>query len=306
MTSIAFHQITKRFGRLCALDDVSLTVNPAEVVLLAGPNGAGKSTLINILLGLYLPDQGEIRIDGSRVPVDNKLKTRMGYLPENVAFSENLSGWTMMSFFARSRGIGRNRMRAVMERIGLSRHARRSISGYSKGMRQRLALGISILHEPEILILDEPTSGLDQEGLGVLWSVIDEWREKNRLTLISSHDLGILEKRVDSFCILRKGSVVACDNPQALRSKTSLPVAVTFTLKEDASDAHESLIGELHRLFPSRPVDHHNATVRIEVPPDRIIDLMGAAFSRDHQAIKSMRVAEPELEDIYEHLLEAS
>ena len=118
----------------------------------------------------------------------------MGYLPENVAFSENLSGWTMMSFFARARGIGSERMHAVMERIGLSQHARRSISGYSKGMRQRLALGISILHEPEILILDEPTSGLDQEGLDILWSVIDEWRKKDRMTVISSHDLGILEE----------------------------------------------------------------------------------------------------------------
>jgi len=116
MNNIEFHKITKRFGKLCALDGVSLEMHPGEVVLLAGPNGAGKSTLINILLGLYLPDGGEIRIKGKRVSVDNSLKTRMGYLPENVAFSENLSGWSMMAFFARARGVKKQRMREVFDR----------------------------------------------------------------------------------------------------------------------------------------------------------------------------------------------
>jgi len=305
MNSIVFHRITKRFGRLCALDAVDLSVKPSEVVLVAGPNGAGKSTMINILLGLYLPDAGEVRIDGSRVPIDNKLKARMGYLPENVAFSENLTGWTMISFFARARGIGKGRMREVMERIGLSHAAKRSISGYSKGMRQRLALGISILHEPEVLILDEPTSGLDQEGLGVLWSVIDEWRRNGRMTLISSHDLGILEKRVDVLCVLRRGSVVACDVPYALRQKAALPVKVSFSLA-GAPDTRAAFARELGDRFSSDPCVQDGSIVRIEVEPTRLVDLMEAVFSKDHQLVQSMQVMEPELEDIYEHLLESS
>ena len=305
MNSIAFHKITKRFGRLCALDDVSVSMSPAQAMLLAGPNGAGKSTIINILLGLYLPDGGEIRVDDSQVRIDNKIKARMGYLPENVAFSENLSGWTMMSFFARARGIGRKRMHVVMERIGLSQHARRSISGYSKGMRQRLALGISILHEPEILILDEPTSGLDQEGLSVLWSVLDEWREKDRMTVISSHDLGILEKRVDEICILRKGSVVACDRPEALREQTSLPVKVSFIFKGDPETV-TAFRDQLRGRFASELIEHDTASVHIEVGQDQIVDLMRTAFSNDRQTFESIRVSEPEMEDVYEHLLDVS
>ncbi len=305
MNSIALQNITKRFGRLCALDDVSLTINQAEAVLLAGPNGAGKSTILSILLGLYLPDGGELRVDDSLVRIDNKIKARMGYLPENVAFSENLSGWTMMSFFARARGIGRKRMHAIMERIGLSKHARRSISGYSKGMRQRLALGISILHEPEILILDEPTSGLDQEGLGVLWSVIDEWREKGRMIVISSHDLGILEKRVDEICILRDGSVLACDGPEALREKTSLPVKVSFMFEDDPETV-TSFHNRLRGRFPSQAIDHDSSAIHIEVGQDQIVDLMKTVFTDRHQTFESMRVSEPELEDVYEYLLEAS
>lgn len=305
MNSISFHNVTKRFGRLCALDDVSVTMNSGQVVLLAGPNGAGKSTIINILLGLYLPDGGEIRVDGAQVSVDNRLKAMMGYLPENVAFSENLSGWAMMSFFARARGVGRQRMREVMERIGLSRHARRSISGYSKGMRQRLALGISILHDPEILVLDEPTSGLDQEGLGVLWTVIDEWRGKDRLTLISSHDLGILEKRVDQFCILRDGSVVACDGPQVLRRESSLPVSILFTLQGD-EDGREAFLAALRSRFPDQSPQRDGETVRVEVAPDLIVDLMRTTFAENRCMVEAMRVREPELEDIYEHLLQVS
>lgn len=302
MNNISFQKITKNFGRLRALDEVSLTLNSARAVLLAGPNGAGKSTLINILLGLYLPDGGGIQVDGLRTSIDNKLKTRMGYLPESVAFSENLSGWAMMSFFARARGIGRQRMHVVMERIGLSQAARRAISGYSKGMRQRLALGISILHEPEVLILDEPTSGLDQEGLSLLWAVIDEWREKGRLTLISSHDLGILEKRVDEFCILREGSVVACDDPPALRRQASLPVKVCFILKEGFGGQGGFSEG-LRDRFPSLQIEQNGNSIRIELEPERIVDLMASAFSNEHPLIESMRVTEPEMEDIYEHLL---
>jgi ABC-type multidrug transport system ATPase subunit len=322
MNGIAFHKVTKRFGRLCALDEVSLGIDPAQAILLAGPNGAGKSTLINILLGLYLPDHGELRVDGPRVRADNQLKSRMGYLPENVAFSENLSAWTLLLFFARARGVGRKRIHAVLERIGLSQHARRSVSGYSKGMRQRLALGIAILHEPDILILDEPTSGLDQEGLGVLWSVIDEWRENNRLTVISSHDLGILEKRVDAICILRKGKLLASDTPQALREKTSLPVSVDLTFKDETDTDNGStdvttFLEQLRREFPKQKIEHDQRSLCIEIEQDRLLDLMATAFSQHQQqgqqsgqergqAFESMRVREPELEDVYEHLLETA
>jgi len=306
MNNIEFHKITKRFGKLRALDGVSLEMHPGEVVLLAGPNGAGKSTLINILLGLYLPDGGEIRIKGKRVSVDNALKTRMGYLPENVAFSENLSGWSMMAFFARARGVKKQRMREVFDRIGLSQHAKRSISGYSKGMRQRLALGVSILHDPEILILDEPTSGLDQEGLGVLWAVIEEWKQKERMILISSHDLGLLEKRVDKFCIIRGGELIASDGPVELRTKAALPVKVYFSLNGDVS-THAPFLGRLRQRFSVKELE--DETIQIEVAPDEIVDLMGTVFSAgspDGESISSLRVMEPELEHIYEHLLESS
>ena len=305
MNRIAFHKITKRFGRLCALDEVSLDIDPAQAILLAGPNGAGKSTIINILLGLYLPDLGEIRVDGSQVRIDNSLKSRMGYLPENVAFSENLSGWITMSFFARARGIGRKRMHAVMERIGLSQHTKRSVSGYSKGMRQRLALGISILHEPDILILDEPTSGLDQEGLGVLWSVIDEWRDQGRMTVISSHDLGILEKRVNRICVLREGKVLACDTPKVLREKNSLPVSVDFGFK-DQPEVVATFLDQLRQHFPNQPIEHDARSIQIEVDHDRVLELMATAFADKPQPFESMRVREPELEDVYEHLLESA
>lgn len=303
MNSVAFHQITKRFGRLRALDAVDFSMKSSEVVLVAGPNGAGKSTMINILLGLYLPDGGEIHVDGTRSPVDHRLKEQMGYLPENVAFSENLSGWTMMMFFARARGIGKPRMREVMNRIGLSHAAKRAISGYSKGMRQRLALGISILHQPEILVLDEPTSGLDQEGLSVLWSVIDEWRANQRMILISSHDLGILEKHIDVICILRQGSVVACDVPTVLRQEAALPVKVSFSLS-GASDARTELIKELELRFSPEAGSQDSAEIRIEIEPEHLVGLMAAVFSKDHEIVRSMQVVEPAMEDVYEHLLE--
>lgn len=302
MKQLAFQNITKRFGKVCALNAVNLSIQAGQAALVAGPNGAGKSTLISILLGLYLPDRGTIAVDDAPVRIGNPIKAQMGYLPESVAFSENLSAWTMMKFYGRARGVSVPRMKEIMERIGLSQHARRTISGYSKGMRQRLALGISILHEPELLILDEPTSGLDQEGLSVLWSVVEEWRKAGRMTLISSHDLSVLEKRVDTLCILRSGEVVASDTPREIRKQTDLPVRVEFSLKGDSPKLAEILSD--FALDPvTVPADRE---LEISVAQKDIVALMNAVFVSSGSSIASMQVIEPEMESIYEHLLEAT
>ena len=163
--------------------------------------------MMRVLLGLVRPQGGSVTADGRATRVDNRFKAALSYLPEAVAFHENLTGLDVVRFFARARGVSAKRAEQALERVGLAHARRRAVRGYSRGMRQRLGLAAAILPESPLLILDEPTGGLDQEGLSVLWSVLEEWRAAGRMVLLSAHDLALLERRVDRMCVVRSGRV---------------------------------------------------------------------------------------------------
>lgn len=300
MRKISVQDITVQFGKVRALDGVSLDFNPG-VTLLAGPNGAGKSTLMKVILGLIRSDAGHLRVNGEPAEVNNAYKNHLGYLPEAVAFAENLSGRQILRFFARARGLDKARVEAVMDRIGLAHAAKRAVRGYSKGMRQRLGLGISILAEPELLILDEPTGGLDQEGLSVLWSILEEWREAERTVLVTSHDLALMEHRVDRICLLREGRLCALGSPTELRFQAELPIKVNFHLNPGSTQVH-LLIKDISDWDRVRRMQHKGENLTVEIPPEDLLKLMDLR-TRNAEAVVRLRVEEPGLDDVYETLL---
>ncbi len=302
MKRLSLGGVSVSFGKLAALDGVDLEVHEGEVMVLAGPNGAGKSTLIKVILGLVRPDRGQLFVDGHERRVDNAFKDKLGYLPEDVAFAENLTGRQVMRFFASARGVDKARVDAVLERVGLAHAAKRAVRGYSRGMRQRLGLGLSILSEPELLILDEPTGGLDQEGLDVLWRVLAEWRDKARVVLMATHDLTLVERRVDRICLLRAGSVRAVDTPACLREMAGLPVRVSFTLREESKQA-EALVERVQSWDGGRDVSRADGVLGVEVEPHRLLSLLELR-SGYPEAVSAVRVEEPGLDMVYEHLLE--
>ncbi len=300
MKELVLDHLSVSFGDVHALRDVTLNAVPGEALMLIGPNGAGKSTLIRILLGLVRPDEGSIVVDGKRVSVDRTFKENLGYLPEAIAFSDNLTGRQVLRFFARARAVDRRRVDAVLERVGLAAAAKRKVRGYSRGMRQRLGLGISILSEPDLLVLDEPTGGLDQEGIAVLFSVLDEWREAGRMVLIATHDLTLLERRVDRVCILESGRRVAFDTPGALREAAGLPVRVTFTVTGDASAFVTAL-----EARGGGTVERIGEHVEVEASPDELMALMD--IRTEHSStVTGLRVIEPGMDEVYEHYLDAA
>jgi ABC-type multidrug transport system ATPase subunit len=300
--SLAADSLSVRLGRVQALDDVSLTLRGGSVSLLAGPNGAGKTTFMKVLLGLVRPDAGGIELDGSPIPIDNRWKERIGYLPEAVAFSDNLSAQQLLGFFARARGVSRTRVDDVLEAVGLAPVGRRVVRGYSRGMRQRLGLGVAILAEPELLVLDEPTVGLDQEGLAVLWGVLDEWRSAGRIVLVSTHDLALTERRVDDIAILRSGKLVVQGSANDLRHKADLPHRVWL-------DVEGSEVDDIDRLHTALTdwgkgnVTRDGEQFAIELLPDAILELM--KLQGDHSGVvRRLRVEEASLDMVYERLLE--
>lgn len=300
---VALEGVAVHFGSVHALAGVDLELHAGEVAVIAGPNGAGKSTLIGVLLGLLRLDAGRVVVDGRELTGRylREVKEQLGYLPEAVAFAENLTGRQVLRFFARARGVERTRIPEVLEQVGLTAAADRAVRGYSRGMRQRLGLGIATIHKPELLILDEPTGGLDQQGLTVLWQILEEARAEERTVLLSTHDLALIERRADRVHVLSRGRLAASGTPEELRRETDLPVRVQVELVDE--ERAEAVAGGLSQAFGT-PVDLDAARIGLNVGGDALFGVLDALRSQQ-TSVAWMRVEEPGLDAVYEAILEA-
>jgi ABC-2 type transport system ATP-binding protein len=215
--AIEIHGLTKDFPvglraiRVRAVDDVSLTVKAGEVFGLLGPNGSGKSTTIKIILGLLDPTAGECRVFGTP---SNRVEARreVGYLPEAPYFYRYLSGTELVRFYARICGVpaakAKDRVREVIDWVGLSGAADRRVGTYSKGMLQRIGLAQAIVHDPRLIILDEPTAGVDPIGSSEISELILRLKAQGRTVLITSHLLAQIEDICDRIAILDRGKLI--------------------------------------------------------------------------------------------------
>ncbi len=306
MKTLELRDVAVHFGRLKALDGLDVALEGGRVTLLAGPNGAGKSTLIRVLLGLVRPDRGRIVIDGREVLVDRALKERLGYLPESVAFSEVLTGREVLAFFAAARGVDRARIGVTLSRVGLAAAADRAVRDYSRGMRQRLGLGVAILSSPELLVLDEPSGGLDQDGLSLLWSVLDEWRAAGRVVLLASHEIALLETRVDDVCLLAAGRMVAHGSPAALRKKAELPLRIHVSLdREEHAAETEAFLATVRETRSGVATELVGAELEIELGQQELLPLLDLG-ARHAGALRDLRVKEPPFDEVYRRLLEGA
>jgi ABC-2 type transport system ATP-binding protein len=218
--------LTKSFIGIPAVDGVSFTIRPGEILGYLGPNGAGKSTTVKMLTGLLEPSSGRVLFHGHDIRHDMKAFQRcLGYVPEEPHLYPHLSGREYLQLAGRLRGIPRRvlepRMDELLRLVGLwdDRHA--SLASYSKGMRQKILLMAALLHDPELLILDEPFSGLDVNAAMILRSLLHSLAGKKKMVLYSSHVLEVVEKVAHNVLILRKGRVVAHDSVARLREVMS-------------------------------------------------------------------------------------
>ncbi|NHC33496.1 ABC transporter ATP-binding protein [Scytonema millei] len=207
--------LTKQFDRHIAVNDVDLQVQAGEVYGLIGPNGAGKTTLIRMLAAAEEPTKGEIYINGDRLVGDRDnsiLKQRLGYLPDDFPLYDDLTVWDYLDYFARLYKLKEprrsQRLREVLELVQLSQKRRSLIATLSRGMKQRLSLARTIIHEPIVLLLDEPVSGLDPIARRQFREIIRVLQEAGMTILISSHVLSDLAELCTSVGIMELGFLV--------------------------------------------------------------------------------------------------
>ncbi|MDS0476296.1 ABC transporter ATP-binding protein [Natrinema sp. 1APR25-10V2] len=218
MTAIQTDNLTKRYGDVAAVDGLDLSVEDGEVFGFLGPNGAGKSTTIDMLLDYVRPTEGTASVLGMDVHEESAaLRDRIGVLPEGIALYDRLTGRRHLEF-AIDWADADDDPAAVLDRVGLDEHdGTRSVGDYSKGMQQRLALGMALVGEPDLLILDEPSSGLDPHGIRRMRELVREEARNGTTVFFSSHVLGQVEAVCDRVGILSGGRLVAVDTVDGLR-----------------------------------------------------------------------------------------
>lgn len=246
MAAIELDEVTKRYGDVLAVDGVDLTVEEGEVFGFLGPNGAGKSTTINMLLDFVHPTVGKMRVLGHDAHEESvAVRQRTGVLPEGYDVYGRLTGRQHLEFAIESKGTDDD-PDAILERVGIADDADRKAGGYSKGMAQRLTLGMALVGQPDLLILDEPSTGLDPRGAREMREIVRTENERGATVFFSSHILGQVEAVCDRVGILREGRIVAVDTVEGLREAVGTGSTLHITvdsLPDGALDAVETVDG---------------------------------------------------------------
>ncbi len=234
MSAIKIESLVRDYGGGKGVFDISFHVNRGEAFGFLGPNGAGKTTTIRHLMGFLKPKSGKCIIDGLDCWSErDKVQARLGYIPGEISFFEDMSGTEFLKFIAEYRKIGtQSRKEELLERFELD--PKSNIKKMSKGMKQKLGIVAAFMHDPEILILDEPTSGLDPLMQSRFIDLIAEEKKHGKTILMSSHMFEEVERTCDRIGIIRKGRMVAVDAAVALRERHTRNYTVTLENESDA------------------------------------------------------------------------
>ena len=225
---VSLDNVSKNYKSLQALSSINLQLMQGEVLGLFGHNGAGKTTMMKLILGVISADAGDVTVMGMKP--DNKaawhMRAKMGYLPENVMFYEQLTGLEVLTYFARLKGKSKTHAKALLEQVGIAHAMARQVKTYSKGMRQRLGLAQAFIGEPKLLLLDEPTVGLDPSATAEFYQSVDQLKTQGTSVVLCSHVLPGVEQHIDRAMIISGGTTLALGTIAELRAQANLPTQI--------------------------------------------------------------------------------
>ncbi len=294
---IEVHQLTKRYGQHLAVNQISFTAQPGEIVGLLGPNGAGKTTTMRMLTGFMPPSEGRATIAGFDVMTDSlEVRRRVGYLPERVPVYPDMTVKGYIEFWARLRGVPDPRAQAgaVLERVHLTDRQNMLVRNLSKGLRQRLGLAQALVHDPPVIILDEPTIGIDPQQVIEVREAVRSLG-KNHTVLFSTHILSEAEQVCDRVVIINRGQIVAQGTPDTLRMQLQRGVALYVEIGGAGKDAAVQLLRGIPGV-ESVEKQGHGFVVRSKT------DVRGELSDRINRAgyrILELRPVAMTLEDIF-------
>jgi linearmycin/streptolysin S transport system ATP-binding protein len=218
--------LRKSFGPIVAVDDVSLSLAPGELVGLLGPNGAGKTTTVSMIAGLVTPEKGEVLIDGQRLSGDtDPKKRRIGLVPQDLALYNELSARANLRFFGALYGLAGSALDkaigSALELVGLADRVNDRVATYSGGMKRRLNLAAGLLHDPDVLLLDEPTVGVDPQSRNAIFENLEVLKGRGKALLYTTHYMEEVERLADRIVVMDHGKVIAEDTLGGLQSRVA-------------------------------------------------------------------------------------
>lgn len=308
---IEVKNVTKKYGKTVAIDNISFTINEGEIIGLLGPNGAGKSTTMNMLTGFIEQTEGEIIIDGyNMLKKPKKAKREIGYMPEGVPLYTDLTVKEFVTYMAQIKNVDRKlrkeKVEKIIEQTGLKDVENKLTRNLSRGYKQRVSMAGALVGEPKILILDEPTVGLDPKQITEIRNLIKELG-KTHTIIISSHILSEISQICSKVIIINKGKIVAVDTPENLEEKVSNKNCVYVTVEDPENKMKEikNKIKDIKRLELIEK--NEDGTTQYMIESSENIDLRKTIFSelaKENITIFEMKKADTTLEDAFMKLIE--
>jgi ABC-2 type transport system ATP-binding protein len=292
---IRVENLTRRFGDFIAVDHINFDVHQGEVVGYLGPNGSGKTTTIRMLLGLLEPSDGKATVLGfDAFKQSEEVRTRAGYMSQKFAIYDDLTVLENLTFYGGVYGItDKARIKRTLELVGLTGHDSTLTRSLSAGWRQRLALGIALVHEPKLLFLDEPTSGVDPTARRAFWDLIYQLAENGVTILVTTHYMDEAEY-CERVGIMRDGKLLAMDTPLRLK-ETIIPGDVWEVYAEPLQDGLAVLPEVKGVLRIGLAGDHLRTITERGMEKDTLLN----ALKEKGVAVKDIIAGEPTLEDVF-------
>jgi ABC-2 type transport system ATP-binding protein len=290
--------LSKRYGDIVAVDHVSFVVSRGETFGLLGPNGAGKTTTIKILCGLLKPDAGSVTLAGKTDPGLMEVRMSLGVVPQTLAIYEEISAQENLNFFGRLYGLrGRElkkRIKYCLEIAGLSQRSRDRVSKYSGGMKRRLNIICSLMHDPPILLLDEPTVGVDPQSRNLIFDTIEDMKKQGRTIIYTTHYMEEAQRLCDRVAILDHGRILDMDGIENLIHKHGGPSHIEAEFEERPAGSEE-----LQSFIDSKDFHLKGGMLRFETrEPMKSL----AKLNRSGVRFRSLKVQTANLEDVFLNL----
>ncbi len=293
VSAIDLQGVTKRFGDVTALRSLDLTVEEGEVFGFLGPNGAGKSTAIEIMLGYLSATAGGGRVLGHDVATESvPIRERTGVLPDGFGPLGSMTGRRHVEFAIETKAADDD-PDELLERVGVADAADREVSGYSKGMAQRLMLAMALVGDPDLLILDEPTTGLDPNGARRMRRIVEAEAERGATVFFSSHILEQVEAVADRVGILQDGRLVAVDSIGGLRDSTGATGGIELTVEGMV----DGLAGKLRAVEGVTSVTADGDSVRVGCPS--AVKSAVVHRAHEHATVTDVTTSDASLEDLF-------
>jgi len=290
LPTVDVSHVSKSFGALKAVDDVSFTVERGEIFALLGPNGAGKTTTIRLMLDIFKPESGQVSILGGKM--DEAKKDRIGYMPEERGLYQDIPLERVLIYLASLKGVNvdeaRQRANAYMERFDLAQHKQKKVKELSKGMQQKAQIISTLLHRPELVIIDEPFSGLDPVNTQMVKSLLLDLHRDGVTIIMSTHQMHQVEELCDRILLINHGRVVLYGALDDIRRQYS---------------GHAVLVRTLGDLPPALPgvdrVEVHNSTSKLNLAPGTTPQEVLRVLVEKNVSLEKFEIATPTLDEIF-------